>query len=772
MDPQEKTYVQFDKNYYSPGETIWFKAYLFTGQDPSTASKNFYAELLDDAGNIIDRKTSPIIKSSAASSFDLSVKTTKSTLYCRAYTTSQLNGDTSFLFVKPIRIIVPAMVAMVARTKPNKVSNIVFFPEGGDWTEDIKSNIAFKVTGDKAIPVQASGYVKDNTGAKILDFTTLHNGMGIFAITPVAGKTYTATWKDENAKTYTTPLPIFKSQGISLQIVDLPTGKKFIIQRSEGADETQKNIHIVAYMNQQLAYAANANLTEKKLVQGVLPTKDMPTGILQITVFDKNYKPLAERITFVNNHDYEFDADAYLPQKNLTKRGLNTIEIVVSDTFPSNVSVAVTDADLNQSEPFQDNIITHLLLTGDLRGKVTNPYYYFFSTADSAAFHLDLVMLTHGWRRYNWENVLAAKKTIPRWKESNYLSLNGQVAGTGYGGGFAPGTQLNGILKTVDSVSSFLSLPVSRNGKIFTDNLVFFDNAKLYFQFSDKKTQFDKSMMTVDNGLRKSYKISAIDSNSRVDPMTIDSTIVSRNIKVNNQAQKVASDFASKVHELAGVTVTAKAKSSVDKMDERYASGMFSGDAQKFDVANDPFAASSMSVFQYLQGKVAGLQINASQNPPSLTWRGGSPTLYLNEMQTDASQLSNTPMTDIAYIKIFRPGESGVISSSGGGAIVVYTKKGGDVTPDPNAKGLDYVLLAGYSTIKQFYVPDYTTSTALTDLDDIRSTVYWNPYIFLDKTRKKLKFKFYNTDITHRFKLIMEGFNDAGKFVHVEKIIE
>src|ERR1051326_8867846 len=47
-DPQEKIYVQFDKNYYNAGETIWFKAYLFTGNDPSEVSKNFYADLIDE----------------------------------------------------------------------------------------------------------------------------------------------------------------------------------------------------------------------------------------------------------------------------------------------------------------------------------------------------------------------------------------------------------------------------------------------------------------------------------------------------------------------------------------------------------------------------------------------------------------------------------------------------------------------------------------------------------------------------------------------------
>ncbi|HET7897332.1 MAG TPA: hypothetical protein VFL47_06675, partial [Flavisolibacter sp.] len=51
-DPQEKIYVQFDKSYYNPGETIWFKAYLFTGIEPSQASKTVYAEFLDEKGNV------------------------------------------------------------------------------------------------------------------------------------------------------------------------------------------------------------------------------------------------------------------------------------------------------------------------------------------------------------------------------------------------------------------------------------------------------------------------------------------------------------------------------------------------------------------------------------------------------------------------------------------------------------------------------------------------------------------------------------------------
>src|SRR5205823_2824735 len=140
---------------------------------------------------------------------------------------------------------------------------------------------------------------------------------------------------------------------------------------------------------------------------------------------------------------------------------------------------------LNETNTYDDNIISHMLLTGDLRGRIVNPYYYFFSTADSAAIHLDLVMMTHGWRRYNWDNVLAGKIPTPRWQESNYLSLTGKLAGMSPGT-ISPDLQLTGILQTADSAKTIINVPVDRQGKVFTTGLVFFDNAKLYFNFNKK----------------------------------------------------------------------------------------------------------------------------------------------------------------------------------------------------------------------------------------------------------------------------------------------
>ncbi|HTE13346.1 MAG TPA: hypothetical protein VK645_20345 [Chitinophagaceae bacterium] len=770
-DPQEKLYIHFDKNYYSPGETIWFKAYIFDGLERAAAPKNFYAELIDEAGNVLTRFTAPVGESSAAGSFGLAPNFSKSLIYFRAYTTAMLNGDTSFLYVKPIRIL--TSTKSIKNKTPLPVS-ISFLPEGGDMIAETPAVLAFKVTDANGLPVNAKGYIKGADGNKLGDFVTVHDGMGWFKIEPKQGQSYTAVWKDAAGKEYNTPLPPVKPQGVSLQVSDAGEGKKFILQRSENVTEEAKALRIIAYMNQQLVYYAKVNLSSNTITSGIIPTKQLPSGILQVSVFDKNFKPVAERVTFVNNHDYEFDADAWIPVLNKNKRGLNTLEVMVSDTFRSNLSLSVTDADLNVPNPNEDNIISHLLLTADLHGKVANPYYYFFSTADSASIYLDLVMLTNGWRRYKWDSVFAGKAPPNNIKESNYLSIDGKLIGV-QAGRFGPDTKLNGILQTKDSAKNFISLPVNRKGEVLSDGYIFYDFAKLYFQFNDKKLVFDKSLLHVDNGLYKSPAQLLLNEESRKTGLELDTMLIAKNIKKASDETKVAVMRARREKEqlLQEVIVKGKVKSNEQKMDEKYASGMFSGgDARNFDVMNDPFAAGSQSIFQYLQGKVAGLQINTSGGTPSLSWRGGSPVFYLDEIQTDVSFVQNLNMNDVAYVKVFSPGTTGVISSSGGGAIAIYTKKGGDRTSDDKSKGLDYVQITGYSPVKEFYSPDYATASALNDLPDLRTTLYWSPYILLDKTKKRVKIMFYNNDITKRFRVVLEGINSNDKFARVEKVIE
>jgi hypothetical protein len=172
----------------------------------------------------------------------------------------------------------------------------------------------------------------------------------------------------------------------------------------------------------------------------------------------------------------------------------------------------------------------------------------------------------------------------------------------------------------------------------------------------------------------------------------------------------------------------------------------------------------------YLQGKVAGLQITGQGQDFRASWRGGVPTLFLNEMQTDMGAIQSMNMSDIAMIKIFRPPFFGAQGGGSGGAIAVYTKKGAALYSD--VKGLDHTKIAGYSEQREFYSPDYSKYDAAHAEEDYRGTLYWNPFVLTDKNSRRVLYTFYNNDVTRRFRVVVEGCDEEGKLTRIEKIFE
>jgi len=131
--------------------------------------------------------------------------------------------------------------------------------------------------------------------------------------------------------------------------------------------------------------------------------------------------------------------------------------------------------------------------------------------------------------------------------------------------------------------------------------------------------------------------------------------------------------------------------------------------------------------------------------------------------------LQNVSMNDVAMIKVFRPPFFGAMGGGAGGAIAVYTKKGGAV--NSNLKGLDFTNLAGYSVMKQFYSPNYETNNDPT-VADYRTTLYWNPFILMDKNSRRVTIPFYNSDNCKKIRVIIEGINELGQLTREEKTFE
>ncbi len=769
--PHEKLHIHFDKSYYNPGETIWFKAYLMNGTLPSEISKNLYAELLDDKGEVLQRIVAPVVGGSAASSFDIPASFNKPVINFRAYTTWMLNFDEEFLYNKNIRII----SAPAAKTPaPAPVSLLRFFPEGGDMVVNVESTLAFKANDGHGRPVNVKGQIVNGTGKKIMDFVSTHNGMGTVLMTPLKGESYKAVWKDPAGKEQTTALPDALESGVVLNLIPTTGAVIFSLKKDPADSIRSRKLVLMGHINQQVVYKAKINFSAKSsTVNGSIPVDQFPAGIMQVTLFNDMDKPLQERIAFINNNDYIFDAYVSPSVKKLARRAKNVFEVEVPDTLVSNLSVSITDADINITDENEDNIYSRLLLTGDLKGYIYNPGYYFSSFADSLSKQLDLVMLTNGWRRFKWEDLAQGKEYPIKFAPDNYLTIQGTVNGIDPSK-LPTGTMLNMIVQFKDSGKQFLSAPLDKKGNFGLQGLLFYDTASIYYQFNNDKGLADRVSLLIDNDFRKKSLVAALPSAaSPLASAIVDSAVV-RNKRIVQQYSLLEAERAKKARVLEEVVVKGRVKSNKEKLDEQYTSGMFSGgDGYSFDLMNDPFALSSQSVFQYLQGKVAGLQITNDQSgSPTLTWRGGSPGLYLDEMQQqDAQSLSSISMADVAYIKVFRPPFMGGFGGANG-AIAVYTKRGSDQSQNTNFKGLKTLKLSGYTPIKEFYAPNYAEYNPTQELNDLRTTLYWNPFLFFDKDKKKVAINFYNSDITKKFRVVIEGVNMNGKLTRVEEIIQ
>jgi hypothetical protein len=779
--PQEKIHIHFDKNVYNPGETIWFKAYIFADGAASEISKTFYTELADTNGHVLQRKTSPIIGSTAWGSFDLPKDIQYHQIYFRAYTAWMKNFDTTFLFGKSIPIINGNVESLYKPLK--KEWRLHFFPEGGDIVAGIENNIAFKANDQFGVPVAIRGIIKNKAGKEFGRFKPEHDGMGSFLITPPDTGSLYAFWQDADSVERITALPVIKIEGAILNLKFADRKLLFSVSRSLEMESRNDQFTLIAYMNQSLIYQAKINLRESFKTSGQIPIDNLPSGILYATLFNADKLPVSERVVFINNHDFEFPAGINLIKQNISKRAANEIEIDVPDTLRTNLSLSITDALADGIHESNDNIITRLLFTGDVRGIIYHPYFYFQNSSDSVQHFLDLVMLTHGWRRFNWDLLVKGKTPEIKYKDNNYLQLTVELNGITHKK-IKKNESLNIILGLKDSSRYFLPVPLSAENKFMLNNgLIFFDTASIGYSFSPNKNFSPGGTVSFSNGLMPENNNVQLVSESNTIYDSADSSVLYRNKFINEESEGYA--FTNqKIKTLKPVILTAKSREQV--LDDKYASGVFKFSSRySFDVSNDSFSILYPDALEYIRGKVAGLYIyyNPADGEPHLIWRGTPMNTYVDQIKVDPNTLKSLPVSNIAYIKVFDPGESlilprqikdsGTVGFNSGGAVVVFTRKGDDfLSKQGGAKDFFTTEIMGYSPVKEFYSPDYSVENDLNKNEDTRTTLLWKPHIATNKDNRKVIIKFYNNDITRVIRIVLEGINEEGRLTRVEKIIQ
>ncbi len=773
----ENCHLHLDKSIYLPGETIWFKAYLSVNGIPSEASTNLYTELYNNNGQLLERKTCPVRNGTADGSFSIPDSADYDQLLIRAWTNSMLRFDSTLFYSKLISLIPFSEKNSRQQTDNKKMTELRFFPEGGDLVEGVENLVAFKAMDQQQFPVKIQGVVKDDNGVPVTLLNPVHDGMGSIKFIPEAGRSYTAFWNDADSILKKTDLPAAKKEGITLHLEQLKEDVYFVIQ-SPSDKAAFNTLHMIAFLNRQVLYNAVIDMSGDKMISsGKMPVKGLPAGILQATLYDANWRPCAERIIFINRKDIEMDVSLRVNEKNTGKRGKNIIEIEVGDTTAANLSLAITDASFASGISRSPGMIPELLLTGDIRGYVPDPDYYFSSGADSLDKKLDLVMLTHGWRRYK----PSESATLPLY--DNYISLNGTINQD-------PGSDMvTIILKDSRNNKQFYTLKPDTTGRFYLTGLLFYDSAWISCSLSKLKNLNDKIKIVSSDGYTQAHLyarvLTAQFDKKKAEAVIPDSAYAKNYLQLLNRFNPA---FESKGKQLSEVVVSNGGwhnwrNDPLLKMDEKYTSGIFRGGAtaRSLDLLNDPMTEANGSLFNYLTSRLP-LVLNHDKTGAFLVESRENPRLakremldyYIDESIAYEEQVEQLPITQVAYVKYY-PKNTFITSQSRGGkaVIAIFRKKAGDFGKDDAAgAALKRTVIYGYPSPREFFSPDYSNPEFQKPQTDLRTTLYWQPYLITDARNRKLNIEFWNNDFTKKIHIVLEGMNQDGKLVHIEKDIE
>ena len=744
-NPIEKVYLHLDRKDYFAGQTSWFKGYFFSDFKPSTHNSTLFVELINRSGAVISQKVLPVFNGITYGQMDIPDTLSTGTYRLRAYTPLMLNHEKDFLYNTPIRVY-------GRNSKPaaptNSANSLAFFPEGGTLLAGVENTVAFKATSNEGLPENVAATIVDNSGATITQIKSFHDGMGVFKLTPVNGKTYRAVW---NGKSF--PLPVASGKGIAVQVQS--TKGSINYSYASSGEQNFMPSYIIGQMQHQVMFKRPVNNNQP----GSINTSALHSGILQITFFNKDGMPLAERLVFVDNKEYIINAVLNPQQVNAKARGKNHYTIDFKEPVNGNFSVSVTDDNYNEPGPRKENIISSLLLTSDIPGYVHHPAFYFSSTTQAKE-ALDLVMLTNGWRRFNWKEIINNKPPRPVYTDPGYISLSGQVNVRGSKKNFANRDLLVWVA-TSDSGRALELVKTDAEGRFKMDSVVFFDKAKILFSdVMGNKSKFLTVKLDTDS-IYKTFNL----------PALLMPPAVNTGTSLLNNMQGAYSSYARGGGVLLDNVNIEGRRLTLDELEKKYVSGLFSGNINARTINLTGQFVPQINIFEWLIGRVPSLVIQRNNqffDGYQLYLRQQPVQLFLDEMQMqDASLISTIPPNQIALIKIY---PQFIGARGNGAAIAIYTKRGEDLNEEMDASG-DIVDYDGYSIIKEFYSPDYSTPPDV-DYRDNRLTLAWQPEVVASNNHASIPIQFYNTDRTKKFKVVAEGITKEGKLLLIEQTVE
>ena len=809
--PQEKVYLHLDNTSYFANESMWFKAYLKrmdTGK-PSDLSKVLYVELLNPRGDVVQTTKWPIDSlGQAHGDMKLDTVLTSGFYEVRAYTRYMTNWGTYACFSRVVPIFkapkkegdysdltiedIPYKTRVTniremhdelyTKARENgwfsahmeKKVSAAFYPEGGHMVEGKRCRVALLVVDDGGIPYQASGSIEDEEGNEVATVNTDSLGRGLFSVMPTAG-TLSLKIANKAGSVQTFALPKAEKEGCALFLNCVNDEIEACVQVSDSL--------CGALLGYVLMHDGNVyrcdTMCASPLVQIEMQRKDLPEGVNQLTVFDSDGRVWAERLFFIipkKNDGQNISVD----QKNRVLRPCGKVEMELSSRPNSNISFSAVDVSTMNNGSLMD-FRRWMLLASEVRGYIHDIDYYFESDDKEHRWNADLLMLTQGWRRYDWQLMEGKSSFGHAQPVEDSLCVFGQLKQYRKWNGVAgvemevylynkSGESLCGTART-DSQGyyAFVLPPVDGEWvmQIYTrkqtKNLQM--ERKTYKVGIDRQisptarfiTPMEASLLDVPQIVKDGDDDAPAYDDDTLLVKRVDDSFVIKNVTVRKKRRYFTNDDYLYKNESFG-KMYANIYYDIDRAIDDYidkgesmptlaeflkqqlkANVVYGGDEVHVDINNRPVAVIDGN------GDVApdirGAMIMPLHGIKSMyvVFNGEIPS-FLKSAGADSTVLSMT-YTDMNPIK----------------PVLVYIYRHYSFTTE-SQKGLRRTYFQGFNKPSAFQMEDYSV---IPPMADFRRTIYWNPNVRTD-AEGKANVVFYNNSTCREMYVSAEGMSDDG----------
>ena len=671
-----------------------------------------------------------------------------------------------------LNVLVPykGSTESISRSVPVVLDNIDFqlFPESGQIIAGTSNTIAFKAINEFSKPVDVSGDILDSKGRLVTTFASFHDGMGSVVINAKKGESYTAKLKKPFVSERVIHFPKVQAKGTRFSVEANNEQAKITLFSTE-KKTLQLEISNASEVLQQTSIAPdNDNF--------IINTKDFPTGITKFSLKNSVGNVVAERLVFLNPNK-QLNIAINLEKTTYQTREKVTLKITTTDTLgqplPSNLSIAIADNKLlSFANDKQDHILSYLLVSSELKGKIHKPHFYLNPNEKKSAKALDFLMLTHGWRNYIYKTDLTTDNA--EFLPEQFAIQSGTVVDK-------KGKPISAHLLLMDSYGDKMLVFDTNEDGTFSFKYGSHSSVHLIAYRDDKKRVFIKKT-DFKNGRFQHHQ----------EPTLENKIIDFKGVKKN---EKLLKDKISKKPAVVSVSLSEDSESLDEVVVTGYrVSRRLSSSISSVEVINQNIS-SMTSLGQVLQGRVPGLQITQGNGEPgnngTIILRGNSatsgqsePLILLDGVPANKSVLTHLDASQINRIHVMKEAAAVTLYGSRGanGVIAITTSDNyryynGHYNHKKlnNAKFNNYAVKSfnhgtpyGIHIAKEFYMPKYEGDDLPEERTDFRQTIYWNPVVQTDENGQA-ELEFYNNDAITSFKIIAEGISFNGKVGRKEK---